>query len=432
MLARIGVSSVAELFSDIPPQLQLRGKLSLPAPLAEAEVLAHLRELAGRNANLDEYACFMGGGIYDRLIPAALPAIVNRTEFLTAYTPYQAEISQGVLQSIYEYQSMICELTGMDVANASVYDGATACAEAAIMACGQTSRSLVLMAEGLHPEYRQVVETYLRPQGIRTAVVPLRAGRVDEAALQEMLSGEVAALLAQQPNFFGCIEKMPELAQKAHAAGSLFVAAVEPISLGILAAPGSYGADIAVGDGQSLGNLPCFGGPTLGFMATRQDLVRRLPGRIAGATVDTAGRPGFVLTLQTREQHIRREKATSNICSNQAWNALSATVYLALLGKQGLYEAAYLSMQKAHYAQTTLAGVPGLRPMFPAPFFQEFTLRTELDPVAINDRLLEQKIIGGLPLARFDLKYAGMMLFCVTEARTRAEIDRLAAAVGGL
>ena len=427
MLARIGVTSVDELFADIPAHLRVQGEMSLPGPLAEAEVWSHVRELAARNANLDDYACFLGAGIYDRLIPAALPAIVSRTEFVTAYTPYQAEISQGVLQSIYEYQSMICELTGLDVSNASVYDGATACAEAAILACGHTGRDLVLLAEGVHPEYRRVVETYLQPQGLQVATVPLQNGQLDVAALQDMLSGEVAAVLVQQPNFFGCVEDMPTFSALAHRAGALFIAAVEPISLGLLAEPGSYGADIAVGDGQSLGNPPSFGGPTLGFMACKQELVRRLPGRIVGATVDATGRPGYVLTLQTREQHIRREKATSNICSNQALNALYATVYLALVGKEGLREAASLSLQKAHYAADQLQAVPGFRAAYSAPFFQEFTIQVERDPAEINTRLLEQKIIGGLALERFGRQYAGLMLFCVTEARTRSEIDRLVA-----
>ena len=425
MLAAIGVSSVDELFADIPANLRVKGELELPPAMAEAQVLAHMRQLAGCNANLDEYACFMGGGIYDRLIPAALPALVNRSEFVTAYTPYQAEISQGVLQSIYEFQSLICELTGMDVANASVYDGATACAEAAIMACGQTNRSLVLLAEGVHPEYRQVIQTYLQPQGLQVATVPLRSGQLDKAELAQMLFGEVAALVVQQPNFFGCLEEMQELSDAVHAAGGLFVAVVEPISLGLLAPPGSYSADIAVGEGQSLGNAPSFGGPALGFMATRQKFVRRLPGRIVGATVDGVGKLGYVLTLQTREQHIRRERAVSNICSNQALNALVATVYLSLLGKEGLREAAWLSWQKAHYAQTQLVEVAGCRPVFKAPFFQEFTLYTGHSPQELNTRLLKEKIIGGLPLEQFGSQYTDMTLFCVTEARTKEEIDRL-------
>lgn len=425
MLARIGVTTVDELFADIPAHLRIKGELALPGPMAEAQVWTHVRELAARNVNLDDYASFLGAGIYDRLIPAALPAIVSRSEFITAYTPYQAEVSQGVLQSIYEYQSMICELTGLDVSNASVYDGATACAEAAILACGHTGRDLVLLAEGVHPEYRRVVETYLRSQGLQVAAVPLYQGQLNFSALQEMLSSKVAAVLVQQPNFFGCIEDMPALSAMVRRAGALFVAVVEPISLGLLAEPGSYGADIAVGDGQSLGNPPSFGGPTLGFMACRQEFVRRMPGRIVGATTDAAGRSGFVLTLQTREQHIRREKATSNICSNQALNALCATVYLALVGKEGLREAANLSLQKAHYAADQLVQVPGFQAAYAAPFFQEFTVQVERDPAEINARLLEEKIIGGLALERYGSQYAGQMLFCVTEARTRAEVDRL-------
>lgn len=424
MLAEIGVKSVADLFAGIPSEVRFGGALNLPEPLEEAQVLAHLRDLARSNADLNTYTCFLGGGVYDRLIPAALPEIVGREEFVTAYTPYQAEISQGVLQSIYEFQTFMCLLTGLDVANASVYDGATACSEAALMACSQTRRSTVLVAEGLHPEYRQVVETYLRQQGLATAVVPMRNGQVNMETLRDMLSGEVAGLIVQQPNFFGCLEPVQEIGEAVHRAGGLYVACVEPVSLAILAPPASYGADIAVGEGQSLGNPISFGGPGFGFMAARQELVRRLPGRIAGATLDAKGERGFVLTLQTREQHIRRERATSNICSNQAHNALIAAAYLALMGPQGLKAVANLSLQKAHYTQARLAELPGWKPAFTAPFFQEFTMACEHDITEINERLLDYQIIGGLPLERFDQGYRGKALFCVTEARTRPEIDR--------
>lgn len=432
MLAAMGVSSVEELFADIPEKLRFRGQLKLPPAMAEAQVLVHLRELAERNADLDRYTCFMGGGVYDRLVPAALTEIVGRTEFVTAYTPYQAEVSQGVLQSIYEFQSLITLLTGLDVANASVYDGATACAEAALMACSHTRRSQVLLAEGLHPEYRQVVETYLRHQGLATAVVPMRDGTLHLPALRDMLGSDVAGLVVQHPNFFGCLEQVRTIGELVHKAGALYVACVEPVSLAVLAAPGSYGADIAVGEGQPLGNPISFGGPHVGFMAARAELLRRLPGRIVGATVDRDGQRGFVLTLQAREQHIRREKATSNICSNQALNALVASVYLALLGPGGLRAVAEQSLQKAHYAQRRLLEVPGLQAAFQAPFFQEFTLSTDLDVNAINDWLLEHKIVGGLPLGRFDRRYGNLVLFCVTEARTRQEIDCLVELLRGL
>ena len=429
MLAEIGIGSVAELFADIPTEVRFKGRLSLPEALSEAELLTHLRELADLNADLDRYTCFMGGGVYDRLIPAALGELVGRAEFVTTYTPYQAEVSQGVLQSIYEFQSLICLLTGLDVANASVYDGATACAEAAVMACGHTRKDKVLLTEGLHPEYIQTVETYLGPQGLTTEIVPMKDGRVDMEALQDLMDGDVAALITQQPNFFGCVEQVVDIGRVVHDKKALYIACVEPISLAILTPPGEYGADIAVGEGQPLGNQVSFGGPHVGFMAAREELLRRLPGRIVGATVDQDNRRGFVLTLQAREQHIRRERATSNICSNQALNALAAAVYLALVGPKGLQSIANHSLQKAHYAEARMSEVPGFEPAFGAPFFQEFTMNVDGDVKELNELLLEEKIVGGLPLERFDPRYANWALFCVTEARTREEIDKLVAAL---
>ncbi|HHT27494.1 MAG TPA: aminomethyl-transferring glycine dehydrogenase subunit GcvPA [Firmicutes bacterium] len=426
MLAEIGVKSVDDLFAEIPSAARLRQPLNLPAGCSEAEVFSHLKTLAAQNADLDTYACFMGGGVYDHLIPAALTDIVSRNEFVTAYTPYQPEVSQGVLQSIYEFQSLICLLTQMDVANASVYDGASACAEAALLACNQTRRGTILMAEGLHPEYRAVVQTYLEQQDLKTVIVPMQNGTINIEALSDLLTSEVAGVIVQHPNFFGNLEAVYDIGKAVHAAGAIYIACVDPISLGVLAPPGAYDADIAVGDGQSLGNQPSFGGPSFGFMAVKEALLRRLPGRIAGETIDHSGRRGFVLTLQTREQHIRRERAASNICTNQALNALCATVYLSLLGKQGLAAVANQCLQKAHYAQKQLCALPGWRAAFSqASFYQEFTLECDHDIDAVNQRLLEHKIIGGLPLARFDQRYANLALFCVTEARTRSEIDRL-------
>jgi glycine dehydrogenase subunit 1 len=426
MLAEIGITSVEELFADIPTSARFRQALKLPAGCSEAETLRHLQELAAQNANLDAYVSFMGGGVYDHLIPTALTDIVSRNEFVTAYTPYQPEVSQGVLQSIYEFQSLICLLTQMDVANASVYDGASACAEAALMACNQTRRATILMAEGLHPEYRAVVQTYLEQQNLKTVVVPLLNGTLNLEALHDLLTPDVAGVIVQHPNFFGNLEAVREIGSAIHAAGAIYIACVDPISLGVLAPPGAYDVDIAVGDGQSLGNQPSFGGPSFGFMAVKEALLRRLPGRIVGETVDHNGRRGFVLTLQTREQHIRRERAASNICTNQALNALCATVYLSLLGKQGLAAVAKQCLQKAHYAQKRLSTLPGWRMAFPqAAFYQEFALESDDDINTVNERLLEQKIIGGLPLARFDQQYSNLALFCVTEARTRSEIDRL-------
>ncbi|NLN19193.1 MAG: aminomethyl-transferring glycine dehydrogenase subunit GcvPA [Firmicutes bacterium] len=432
MLAEIGINSIEELFEDIPEEVRFRGRLNLPEAMSEAELIKHMRELASRNADLETYTCFMGGGVYDRLVPAALAKLVGRAEFVTTYTPYQAEVSQGVLQSIYEFQSLICLLTGLDVANASVYDGATACAEAALMACAHTRRNTILLAEGLHPEYRLVVETYLRPQGLTTITVPMRNGRLDMEALRDHLSKDAAGLIIQQPNFFGCLEEVDPVGQAVHEAGGLYIACVDPVSLAVLKSPGGYNADIAVGEGQPLGNAPGFGGPHVGFMATKKELIRRLPGRIVGATVDTEGRRGYVLTLQAREQHIRRERATSNICSNQALNALTAAIFLALVGRQGLKDIAVQSLQKAHYAYRRLCELPGFEPVFDAPFFQEFTLAVDQDVEKLNELLLKEKIIGGLPLSRFDSRYKNWALFCVTEARTREEIDRLVTVLGRL
>jgi glycine dehydrogenase subunit 1 len=392
MLAEIGVKSVDDLFAEIPSAARLRQPLNLPAGCSEAEVFSHLKTLAAQNADLDTYACFMGGGVYDHLIPAALTDIVSRNEFVTAYTPYQPEVSQGVLQSIYEFQSLICLLTQMDVANASVYDGASACAEAALLACNQTRRGTILMAEGLHPEYRAVVQTYLEQQDLKTVIVPMQNGTINIEALSDLLTSEVAGVIVQHPNFFGNLEAVYDIGKAVHAAGAIYIACVDPISLGVLAPPGAYDADIAVGDGQSLGNQPSFGGPSFGFMAVKEALLRRLPGRIAGETIDHSGRRGFVLTLQTREQHIRRERAASNICTNQALNALCATVYLSLLGKQGLAAVANQCLQKAHYAQKQLCALPGWRAAFSqASFYQEFTLECDHDIDATKEKTLRGK-----------------------------------------
>ena len=433
MLAAIGVASVDELFADIPAAIRLDRPLDLPPAMAEAEVRRHLIQLAARNADVDRYTCFLGAGAYDHLIPAAVGQLVSRSEFYTSYTPYQPEITQGVLQATYEYQTMIAALTGMDLANASVYDGATALAEGALVACAHTGRDQVVIPATVHPEYRQVTSTYLRHQGLEVVEVPYRDGVTPLDELKARIGSRTAAVVVQQPNFFGGIEDAAAVAQLAHEAGALFIVAVaDPLTLGLLKPPGAAGADIAAGDGQALGNNLSFGGPHLGFLAVRQQLVRRIPGRIAGATVDRDGTRGFVLTLQTREQHIRREKATSNICTNQALNAIAAAVYLSLLGKQGVRDVAHQCLQKAHYLQRAMVALPGFAPAWDGPFFHEFMVRTTADPEELTQRLLDHQIIGGLPLGRFYPELADCMLWCVTESRTREEMDRLVTVLEGL
>lgn len=431
MLRDIGVSSTEELFAaNIPQDVRLDRPLNLPAPLTEMEILTHVRELTQGNLNLQDYACFLGAGAYDHYIPAAVDSFLRRGEFLTAYTPYQPEISQGVLQVIYEYQSLVCELTGMDLSNASMYDGASAMAEAAGMVVNQTRRKKVLIAHSVHPNYRQTVKTYMHGQGVEVVEAPIANGQVDLNQLESLVTEEVAGVFVQMPNFLGYLEQVHEIERITHAKGALFVVAVDPISLGLLEAPGNYGADIVVAEGQGLGNALSYGGPYLGIMATRERFVRKLPGRIVGATLDNRGQRAFVLTLQAREQHIRREKATSNICSNEALNALAATVYLTMVGKEGLREVANLSMQKAHYAAAQIAKLPGYKPAASSPFFAEFTVTCPQPVEEINRHLLSQKLIGGFASSVVYPELQNAMTIAVTEKRTRSEIDRLVAALG--
>jgi len=432
MLARIGAGGIEDLLRDIPPGVRLKRPMDLPPPMSEPELARHLREMSAANRSLEEYACFLGAGAYDHYVPQIVDQLLLRSEFYTSYTPYQPEISQGTLQAIFEYQSLICSLTGMEAANASLYDGASALAEAALMACEETGRRRLVLSGAVHPEYRDTVRTYLRHRGIEMAECPDAGGVTCPGALAGLVDGSTAAVIIQQPNFFGCLEKAPEIGEVARRAGALFVVCADPISLGILDAPGEYGADIVVGEGQGLGNHVSFGGPYLGFLACRQKMIRRMPGRLVGQTVDKSGRRGFVLTIQAREQHIRREKATSNICSNEALCALAATVYMTCLGRAGLRRVAELCLQKAHYAHGLITSLPGVSPSFEAPFFKEFAVRLDEDPAEVNCRLLKDKIIGGLNLGRFYPGYSGHMLLCCTELRTREEIERLAAGIGGV
>ena len=432
MLESLGIQQVEELFEDIPQEMILKDDLDLPKPLSEAELVRHFKDLASKNNDTTRFVSFLGAGSYDHLIPSIIRHVVGRGEFLTAYTPYQAEITQGVLQSVFEYQTLISELTGMEASNASMYDGASALAEAALMACAATRRELVVLPGTLHPEWKAVVETYLGHQDVAIVYLPYDAGTgiVDANGLEDIPWSDAACVVVQQPNFFGLLENVSALSTRIKEHGGLLVMAVDPISLSLLKSPGELGADIVVGDGQSLGNAMGFGGPSLGFFATSGKLIRRMPGRVVGQTVDSEGKRGFVLTLQTREQHIRREKATSNICSNQALNALTAAVYLSVMGKQGFRDVGYQCLQKANYLKNRLLDIPGLSSPFTAPSFREFVIQGAVNWEEINLRLLDYGFIGGLPLARFELPE--LVLFSVTEARTKEEIDNFVNILGGL
>ena len=427
MLQTIGVDSVAELFADVPAAYRFP-ELKLPAPLSEVEILRELRELASWNASAEEFTCLLGAGAYHHYIPSVVQAIVGRSEFYTAYTPYQPEISQGTLQAIFEYQSMICALTGMEVANASHYDGGTAVAEAIIMAANvaRGKRRRVLLSPDLHPEYRQVARTYLRGSGLELLGDERPENDLD--TLEKMLDGDTCCLVVQTPTFLGEVlspERLRRLAEAVHAAGAMFVVAVDPISLGLFVPPGEYGADIVVGEGQALGNPLNFGGPYLGFFACRRNDVRKMAGRLVGQTVDAEGKRGFVLTLSTREQHIRREKATSNICTNQSLNALAAAVYLAALGKQGLRRVAEICYHRAHYAAQKIGRLRGFGVRSTRPFFKEFVVSCPIPVDELNDRLLEEGFIGGFDLSQTHPHLERCTLLCVTEMVPVAEIDRL-------
>lgn len=423
MLSAIGVSDVRSLFSDVPESVLLARKLDLPGPLSEMEVVKRLKLLSEKNIHADQAVCFLGAGAYDHFIPANLAPLLSRQEFYTAYTPYQPEISQGTLQAIFEYQTMICELTGMDVANASMYDGATALTEAAILAADATKRKEVLAPANIHPESMKVLKTYTKFRGIQVTEVDCPKGQIDLADLEKKLSGNTAALVLQNPNFFGIIEDVAKAAELVHNQGGVMIVSADPISLALLKSPGDLGADIVVGEGQSLGNPLNFGGPYLGFFAAKEKWMRKMPGRIVGQTVDKEGRRGFVLTLQTREQHIRREKATSNICSNQGLNALAATMYLTFLGKEGLREVAELCLQKSHYAYDKLLGTGKFKPAFEKPFFKEFAVISQKPVDDLNRDLQEEGYIGGYPLERNFPELENGWLVCVTEKRTKDEIN---------
>jgi glycine dehydrogenase subunit 1 len=424
MLDAMGAESVKEFLEVIPAEKRYPG-LALPGPLSEIEVRRLLRRLAERNADLDHHPCFLGAGAYHHFVPSVVDHIISRGEFCTAYTPYQPEVSQGTLTSIYEFQTMVCQLTGMDVANASVYDGATALAEAGLMAARVTRRNRLLVASTSHPTHRRVLRTYTQAMGIDVKEVRYSEdGSIDVPFAEGLLDEGVAALLVQNPNFLGCFEDLAVLSDLAHAVGALLVVSVDPIALGLFKPPGDLGADIVVGEGQSLGSPPSYGGPYLGLFACREKYLRQMPGRLVGLTTDAKGRRGFVLTLQPREQHIRREKATSNICSNEALVALAAAVYMAVMGKQGLRQVAELSYHKAHYAAKGIAALNGYERLL-GRFFKEFVIRAPLGPSVLNRKLRERGIIGGYDLTADYPDLSDCLLLCVTEMNSKSEIDGL-------
>ncbi len=433
MLDSIGIQSADQLFEDIPAEVRLGRKLNLGGGMSELELARHIIAMAGKNKNTDELVCFLGAGAYDHYIPSVIKHITSRSEFYTAYTPYQPEISQGTLQVIFEYQTMIANLTGMDASNASMYDGATACAEAAIMACESTKRKSVIVSKTVHPETRKVLKTYMGFQGIEVVEIDFADGVTDLEKLKAAASAATAGIIVQNPNFLGILEDVAEIEKIVHENKSMFIVSVsDPISLGIIKNPGEYGADIVVGDGQAFGNPMNYGGPYLGFMAATAKMMRKLPGRIVGQTTDIDGKRAFVLTLQAREQHIRREKATSNICSNQALNAMTAAIYLTTLGKKGLREVAQQCTAKAHYAYNEILKTGGFKPVFDKPFFKEFAVKGTLPAGKVNSALLGQGILGGFDLSTAYPGLENALLFCVTEKRTKAEIDSLASILGDI
>ncbi|MEK7448584.1 MAG: aminomethyl-transferring glycine dehydrogenase subunit GcvPA [Planctomycetota bacterium] len=440
MLETIGVKSIPELFQGIPQEWQLKKLLDLPPAMSEPEIVEHVQPLADKNIAVSQMPSFLGAGCYHHFIPAAVNHLAGRSEFYTSYTPYQAEASQGSLQAFFEYQTMICELTALEVANASVYDGATALAEAVLMSLAVTGRKKVLLSQTIHPEYRQVVQTYLKDLEAELITIPFSEGRTDLPSLKQIINSETACVAVANPNFFGLIEEMAEISGPVHQSGALFIAVVNPVSLGLLKPPGDYQADIAVGEGQPFGNEMYFGGPHIGFFATRPEYVRKMPGRLVGQTTDTEGKRGFVLTLSTREQHIRRAKATSNICTNEALCALRTAIYLSLIGKQGLQQIAQLCFQKAHYAAEKISNLKGFKILFSAPsrlgsrdvhretvapFFNEFVVQCPKPPSVINKKLLKNGIIGGLDLKNFYPELKNAMLICVTEMNSKEQIDKL-------
>jgi glycine dehydrogenase subunit 1 len=430
MLARIGASSVDELFAALPAEVRLDGALKLPPGLPESEVYDQLASLAERNSDAESELCFIGAGMYDHYVPALVDAITQRSEFLTPYTPYQPEVSQGHLQALFEFQTAISELTGLPVSNASLYEGPSSVASAGYLAIGVTGRRRFVVSRGVHPHSREALATYSEGYGAETAEVPLRDGLTAADDLANVVTEDTAAVFVQSPNFLGAVEDVAALAAEAKRVGALLVVAVDPITLGVLRPPGECGADIALGEGQPLGGRLDFGGPSFGFFCATEEHIRRLPGRIAGETVDVDGRRGFVLALQTREQHIRREKATHNICTSQALNAVAGIVYLSWLGKRGLVELGELLVQRTAYARERLEALDGVELLHEAPVVREFAIRLDAPVADVLDRCAAEGIGAGYPLAREYPEHPDGLLVAFTERRGRADIDRLVAALG--
>ncbi len=430
MLAAIGVDSVDELFAQVPEELRLGRPLALPEGISEAEVFERLAGLAARNEDAEGQVCFVGAGMYDHYVPAIVDAIAQRSEFLTPYTPYQPEISQGGLQAMFEFQTAISELTGLPVSNAGLYEGPSSVASAGYLAMAATGRRRFVVSRGLHPHSREALETYAVGYGAEVAEVGLHGGGTDAAVLAKEVDERTAAVFLQSPNFLGAVERVEELGAAAKEHGALLVVACDPMTLGVLKPPGEQGADIALGEGQPLGNRLDFGGPSFGFFCATEEQIRRMPGRIAGETEDVDGRRGFVLALQTREQHIRREKATHNICTAQALNALCAMVHLAWLGKQGYRELGELLVRRTAYARERLAAVDGVEPLHAAPVAREFAVRLDAPVDRVLERCAERGIAAGYPLGREYPEYRDGLLIAITERRTKAQIDELAEALG--
>lgn len=430
MLAEIGVGSIEELIT-VPKKIRLSSPPNLPSGISEMELTQEVKKLSLQNASLEEYTSFLGGGIYDHFVPAVVEHLASRSEFYTPYTPYQAEVSQGTLQVIFEYQTLICNLFKMDVSNASVYDGATALAEAALMAYRIKKRKKLLVAKTLHPEYYQVLFAYTKSLGIKLIQIPYTSeGTCNLNRLEDEMDEKVTGVIVQNPNFFGYLEKTKEIEKIVHKFDSLYIVSCDPISLGLLSPPGEYNADIAVAEGQALGNSPCLGGESLGIFTSRKDFLRQMPGRIVGETKDKKGEMAFTLILQTREQHIRRERATSNICTNQTLNALKACIYLSCLGEEGLKKITKLCLENSHYLKEKIKHLPGYLSPFSSFFFKEFVVKAPASSKKINQKLLEAKILGGLDLGRFYPELKNHLLFCTTEKRNKEELDKLVSLLG--
>uniref|UniRef100_A0A7C4XL00 Probable glycine dehydrogenase (decarboxylating) subunit 1 n=1 Tax=candidate division WOR-3 bacterium TaxID=2052148 RepID=A0A7C4XL00_UNCW3 len=425
ILQKLGVKSFEELINEIVPEdLQYKKEIGLPPKSSEIEVRKLLKSLVGYNLTTEDFVSFLGAGVYDHYIPAIVDNIISRSEFYTAYTPYQAEVSQGTLQTIFEYQSVICELTEMEVSNASMYDGGSALAEGCHMAYSINGRKKAIIAELVHPFFRKIVQTYTKEYGLEIVTCPSLDGVLDIDTLKKIIDEETSCVAVQNPNFYGNLERMTEISEIAHSKGALFIAIIDPLSLGIVMPPGEYNADIAVGEGQCLGIPQGYGGPLLGIFTTKMEFVRYMPGRIVGETTDVEGNRGFVLTLQTREQHIRREKATSNICTNEALCALSSLVYLCTMGKEGVVEVGKQCLSKSHYLYNRLKELKNVRPLYNQEFFKEFVVETNRPATEIVDKLLDYKIFGGVPLCIFDKSLENYLLIAVTEKRSKEEMDR--------